>query len=51
MVSPSPAKMLGIKRLALVFQKADELVNMTDEEDPNGERSLKVHRGIEKDLA
>jgi hypothetical protein len=31
--------MLGIKRLALVFQKVDELVNVTDEEDPNGERS------------
>jgi hypothetical protein len=50
MVSPSPAKTLGIKRLALIFQKADELVNMI-EEDPNGERSLKVRRGIEKELA
>jgi hypothetical protein len=52
MVCPSPAKTLGIKRLALIFQKADELVNMTEEEeDPNGERSSKVRRGIEKELA
>jgi hypothetical protein len=50
MFSPSPAKTLGIKCLALIFQKADELVNMT-EEDCNRVRSLKVHRGIERDLA
>jgi hypothetical protein len=42
---------LGIKCLALIFQKADELVNMIEEEDPNGERSSKVRRGIEKELA
>jgi hypothetical protein len=48
MVSPSPAKTLGIKHLALIFQKADELVNMTEEEDTNEERSSKVRRGIEK---
>jgi uncharacterized protein (DUF2461 family) len=50
MVSPSPAKTLGIKCLALIFQKADELVNVT-EEDPNGERSSKMRRFIEKKLA
>jgi hypothetical protein len=50
MFSPSPAKTLGIKYLALIFQKVDELVHMT-EEDRNGVRSLKVHRGIERDLA
>jgi hypothetical protein len=51
MVSPSPATTLGIKRLALIFQKADELVNMTEEEDPNGERSAEVNRGTERELA
>jgi hypothetical protein len=51
MVSPSPAKTLGIKRLALIFQKADELVNMIEEEDPNRERSSKEHRSIEKEFA
>jgi hypothetical protein len=30
-------EIIGIKRLALIFQKPDELVNMTEEEDPNRE--------------
>jgi hypothetical protein len=51
MVYPSPAKTLGIKRLGLIFLKVDELVNITEEEDPNGERSSKVRRGVEKQLA
>jgi hypothetical protein len=51
MVSPSPAKTLGIKCLALIFQKADELVNMIEEEDPNIERSSREHRSIEKEFA
>jgi hypothetical protein len=50
-VSLSPAKTFGMKRLVLIFQKADELVNMTEEEDPKGERSSKVRRGTEKELA
>jgi hypothetical protein len=45
MVLSSPAKTLGIKHLALIFQNADELVHMIEEEDPNGERHLKVHVG------
>jgi hypothetical protein len=48
MVSPSLGTTLGIKHLALVFQKADYLVNVIEEEDSNGERCLKVRRGIEK---
>jgi hypothetical protein len=30
-------EIMGIKHLALIFQKPDELVNMTEEEDPNRE--------------
>jgi hypothetical protein len=39
MVSPSPAKTLGIKCLVLFFQKAGGLTNMTEEGAHNGERS------------
>jgi hypothetical protein len=41
---------LGIKRLALIFQNAVELVNII-EGDPKGVGSSKVRRGIERDLA
>jgi hypothetical protein len=52
MVSPSSVKTLGIKRLVLILQKADELANMTeDEENHNVERSSKVSRGTKKALA
>jgi hypothetical protein len=39
MVSPSPAKTLGIKCLILFFQKAGGLTNMIEGGDHNGERS------------
>jgi hypothetical protein len=51
MVSSSPAKVLKLKCLASILQKADELVNMIDQEDPNAKRSSKVRRGVEKELA
>jgi hypothetical protein len=51
MVSPPPAKVLGLKSLDSILQKADELINMIDQEDPNAKRSSKVRRGVEKELA
>jgi hypothetical protein len=51
MVSPPSAKVLGLKCLASILQKSDDLINMIEQEDPNAERSLKVHIGVEKELA
>jgi hypothetical protein len=38
MVSPPPAKILGLKCLASIFQKAEEFINMIEQEDPNAEK-------------
>jgi hypothetical protein len=50
-VSPPPAKVSGLNSLVSILQKADELINMIEQEDPNAERSSKVRRGDEKELA
>jgi hypothetical protein len=44
-------RILGLKKLASNLQKADELINMIEQEDPNAKMSSKVHRGVEKELA
>jgi HPt (histidine-containing phosphotransfer) domain-containing protein len=51
MVSPPPTKVLELKSLASILQKADELIHMIEQEDRNAERSLKVCTGIVKELA
>jgi hypothetical protein len=42
------AKFLGLKCLASILQKADDLINMIKQEDPNAERSSKVRIGVEE---
>jgi hypothetical protein len=51
MVSPPPAKVSGLKSLASILQKADKLINMIEQEEPNAERISKVRRGDEEELA
>jgi hypothetical protein len=51
MVSPPPAKVFELKSLASILQKADELIIMIEQEDPDEERSSKVRIGVEKELA
>jgi hypothetical protein len=49
MVYPPPAKILGLKCLASIMQRADDLINMIEQEDPNAEKkSSKLRIGVEE---
>jgi hypothetical protein len=51
MVSLPPAQVLGLKCLASILQKVDELTNMIEQEDPQSRKELKGGIGVEKELA